>query len=313
MKKIIGFVFNFDYRNWMGGTNYMINLLKAINLNNKNYKIIIFTGLPIKNLPIELKKYNIVKLEILKKNKINIIINYLRILTLILFKKDLILENILKKHNIDVLSHSFFLGSKSRIKSIFWIPDLQEIYLKKNFSLRARFRRFFYNYLSTYHSTNILFSSHAMKKLFLKNYKCNESKIKVLKFIPSIPKKISKPKKIKIKKKYFFISNQFWKHKNYDLVVDALIHLKKKNIKPYIYSTGHKKDWRFENYYEKLIKKIKINDIKNFKILGTLNRNEQIYLMKNAMAIINPSQSEGWNTAIEEAKLLKNKILASRI
>ena len=120
MKKIIGFVFNFDYKNWMGGTNYMINLLKAINLNNKNYKIIILTGLPKKNLPIELKKYNIVKLEILKKKKINIIINYLRILTLILFKKDLILENILKKHNIDVLSHSFFLGSKSRIKSIFW-------------------------------------------------------------------------------------------------------------------------------------------------------------------------------------------------
>ena len=70
MKKTIGFVFNFDYRNWMGGSNYIINLLKAVKMNKANYKIIIFTGLPRKKLPTEIKKYNIVTLEILKKKKI---------------------------------------------------------------------------------------------------------------------------------------------------------------------------------------------------------------------------------------------------
>ena len=40
------------------------------------------------------------------------------------------------------------------------------------------------------------------------------------------------------------ISNQFWIHKNYDLIIDSLIELKKENIKPTIVSTGTKFDWR---------------------------------------------------------------------
>ena len=79
-------------------------------------------------------------------------------------------------------------------------------------------------------------------------------------------------------RKYFMISNQFWIHKNYDLIIDSLIELKKK-YKPIIVSTGTKFDWRSSTYYETLIKKIKKNKLSNFKILGNLSREQQLSLI----------------------------------
>ena len=55
---------------------------------------------------------------------------------MILFKRDFILETILKRYNIEILSHSFPLGKYSKIKSLNWIPDLQQLHLKHLFSLK---------------------------------------------------------------------------------------------------------------------------------------------------------------------------------
>ena len=55
---------------------------------------------------------------------------------MILFKRDFILESILKKYKIEILSHSFPLGKYSKIKSVSWIPDLQQLHLKHLFSLK---------------------------------------------------------------------------------------------------------------------------------------------------------------------------------
>ena len=69
------------------------------------------------------------------------------------------------------------------------------------------------------------------------------------------------------------ISNQFWIHKNYDLIIDSLIELKKENIKPIILSTGTKFDWRSSTYYETLIKKIKKIDYLISKFWETYQEN----------------------------------------
>tara|TARA_B100001057_G_scaffold81270_1_gene76604 strand:+ start:1844 stop:2989 length:1146 start_codon:yes stop_codon:yes gene_type:complete len=312
-KKNLGFIVNFSHKRWLGGSNYFFNLFEGIRLYSNN-SITIFTGLNKKKLNPNFKKYKIVYLSILDPNKkINILINYLRLLILILFKRDFILEYILNKYKIEILSHSFPLGKYSKIKSIYWIPDLQHLNLKNLFSIKKRFKRWFENFVSINNCSIILFSSKTVRKEFLLNFSIEKNKTAVLNFLNKLPTNKPTGKLFKKFINYYIISNQFWIHKNYDLIVDCLIELKKINIKPIIVSTGAKFDWRSSTYYESLIKKIKKNKLSNFKILGNISRQEQLSLIMNAKYLINPSKSEGWNSAIEEAKSLNTRVIASNL
>ena len=312
-KKNLGFIVNFSHKRWLGGSNYFFNLFEGIRLYSNN-SITIFTGLNKKKLNPNFKKYKIVYLSILDPNKkINILINYLRLLILILFKRDFILEYTLNKYKIEILSHSFPLGKYSKIKSIYWIPDLQHLNLKNLFSIKKRFKRWFENFVSINNCSIILFSSKTVRKEFLLNFSIKKNKTAVLNFLNKLPTNKPTGKLFKKFINYYIISNQFWIHKNYDLIVDCLIELKKINIKPIIVSTGAKFDWRSSTYYESLIKKIKKNKLSNFKILGNISRQEQLSLIMNAKYLINPSKSEGWNSAIEEAKSLNTRVIASNL
>ena len=312
-KKNIGFIINFSHERWLGGSNYFSNLLEGINLYTQN-SITIFTGIKKEKLNPDFKKYNIIYLSILNPNKkINILINYLRMFILVLFNRDFILEQILNKYNIDILSHSFPLGKNSKIKSIYWITDLQQFHLKELFSLKKRFKRWLDIYIASKNASVILFSSKTVKQTFLQKYPNLKKKSFVLNFLNKLPKKQPISKLAKKFKNYFLISNQFWIHKNYDLIVKGLIELQKLQINPYILSTGTKFEWRSSSYYENLLKEIKQNKLNNFIILGKVSREEQLGLMLNANYLINPSRSEGWNSAIEEAKSLKIKVMASNL
>lgn len=312
-KKKIGFIINFEHDRWLGGSNYFQNLFKGISQFSKN-EIIIFTGIDKKKINPYFLKYKIIYLKILNPSKkINILINYFRLFCLIFFKRDFVLENILKNHKVDILSHSFPLGANAKIKSFCWIPDLQDLKLKKFFTFKQRLKRSLDRILILFNSSIIIFSCKTVKNQFIKIYPSAKKKSRVLKFINELPQKKPKGNLYKKFKNYFIISNQYWIHKNYHLVIDALINLKKKGFRPVVVSTGSKLDWRFNNYYTNLIKKIKKNHIHNFKILGNISRSEQLNLIFNAKYLINPSDSEGWNTALEEAKSLGTRVIASNI
>ena len=309
----IAFIINFSHERWLGGSNYYLNIFKAIRLHT-NHSIKIFTGINKTKLNPGFIDYEVIYLKSLNpKLKMNIFTNYIRIFTLMFFKRDFILEKILKKYNIDVLSHSFPLGLNSNIKSLYWIPDLQELFLKDNFSLKKRLKRWIDNYIAISNSSGILFSSKTMRNIFNKLYQKSKKKSHVLKFINYLPGNKPKGNLTKNLKNFFLISNQFWIHKNYEVVLNALIELKKKKLSPLIISTGTKHEYRSSTYYSSLLSKIKNNRLINFKILGKISRNEQLNLILNAKYLINPSKFEGWNTAIEEAKSLKTPVIASNL
>tara|TARA_Y100000389_G_scaffold163602_1_gene166922 strand:+ start:365 stop:1513 length:1149 start_codon:yes stop_codon:yes gene_type:complete len=312
-KNNIGFIINFSHERWLGGSNYFSNLFEGIYLHTQN-SITIFTGIKKEKLNPNFKKYNIIYLSILNPNKkINILINYLRMFILIIFNRDFILEQILNKYNVDILSHSSPLGKNSKIKSIYWIPDLQQFHLKELFSIKKRFKRWLDIYIASKNASVILFSSKTVRQIFLQKYPNFKRKSFVLNFLNKLPKKQPKSKLAKKFKNYFLISNQFWIHKNYDLIIKGLVELQKQQINPYILSTGTKFDWRSSSYYGNLLKKIKQNKLRNFIILGKVSREEQLGLILKANYLINPSRSEGWNSAIEEAKSLKTNVLASNL
>ena len=66
-----------------------------------------------------------------------------------------------------------------------------------------------------------------------------------------------------------------------------------------------------------------VNNIKSFvaqnnlnkciKILGFIDRSEQLRLMKESYAIIQPSLFEGWSTVVEDAKAMNKFIFLSNL
>ncbi|MBK8397923.1 MAG: glycosyltransferase [Leptospiraceae bacterium] len=113
---------------------------------------------------------------------------------------------------------------------------------------------------------------------------------------------------------WFHVPNQFWAHKNHGIIIDALYKLKQQGKDILVVSTGSTDDYRNPDYFITLRKRInEAGLVENFKILGVLPYNEVIALMRYSIAVINPSEFEGWSTTVEEAKSLGKKILLSNI
>ena len=127
MKKInLGFVLNFNKNSWQGGSVYLSNLIKQIKKNSKVINPVILTNYKLSNKDIsEFNKIKIINSKLFSQNLIYRIINKILI---IIFGKNFFLENLLIKNKIKILSHFFVTGRKSEVKSLFWIPDLQEIH-----------------------------------------------------------------------------------------------------------------------------------------------------------------------------------------
>ena len=96
------------------------------------------------------------------------------------------------------------------------------------------------------------------------------------------------------KKPYYLVSNQFWIHKDHKTVFKAIKILKNKNINIDVICTGETHDYRHPDLFkslENLLKDLKIQS--HVHILGYIEKSKQISLMKNAIAVIQPTLFEG--------------------
>ena len=315
MKKI-AIIINFNKEDWLGGYNYFKNFFKFLKKHQNQFEpVLILDKLSRLNNDNFFHKYKIITTPLVSNQNL-----YLKILNKILIfflGKSFILESFYIKNKIDILTHSGYLGRNSKIKSFPWFPDFQEIYFPENFSLKQRILRRINIIMSYKNSTNILISSKSvmndLKKISFFAYK----KARLIKHTADIPKRkkiFSKnfiKKKFGICKNYFYLPNAYWKHKNHIVVLKALKILK---IKPLIISTGkfydHRAPW-YSNYILDIIKNFNLQ--KSYRHLGIVSENEMYSLLYHSLALINPSKSEGWSNTVEQAKLLKKKVILSSI
>jgi hypothetical protein len=305
---------------WIGGVNYITNLLHAINqLPDRKIEPVLLVS---KKLFTKAKS-NFQNLIIIETSLLSghiLFRIFLKILE-ILFKKNFLLEKLLNKHDIKILSHSVPLGLNSSIISICWIPDFQHFRLPQFFSkkLIQKRNKAFEKIIKD--SNLILLSSYSAQN-DLREYDPRAiMRSKVLNFIPgSIKKNLSislqeLQTKYKFSKPFFHLPNQFWVHKNHKLVIDALIELDKSNNHNFdVICTGSIFDYRYPKYFNELKMYLKHSgQDKKFYILGVIPYNEAISLMHHSIAVINPSLFEGWSTSVEEAKACGKTILLSNI
>ncbi len=102
---------------------------------------------------------------------------------------------------------------------------------------------------------------------------------------------------------YFYLPNQFYRHKNHQVVVEALSILKARGTDIVVAASGSTEDPREPNYFDDLMKTIAARGLsQNFRYLGMIPLDHVYALLRAATALVNPSRFEGWSTTVEEAK-----------
>jgi hypothetical protein len=317
LKKInLGFVITFSKNSWLGGNIYILNLIKQIKENSKNINPVILTNFSLpKNNFSEFKNIKILKSKAFSHSIVRRIISKIQIS---IFGKDFFLEKFLKKNKINTLSHFYISGRNSAIKSLFWIPDFQELYNLKYISIKRKILRKINILYAIKNSTKIILSSNTVKKDLKKidyyGYK-NSVVFRPFFVTPNNIKNKKILKKYNVKKKFFLLPNQYWKHKNHLLILNILKDLKtnkKNNIE--VVSTGYFNDYRYPEYKEEILSFIKKNNLKScYKILGVIPFQDLMDLMQYSIAVINPSKSEGWSSTVEQAKSMGKMVLLSNL
>ncbi|WP_103590533.1 glycosyltransferase [Campylobacter concisus] len=315
----VGFIGSVS-KEWMGGLNYFKNLLFAINsIEEKELEMFVFVG---KKIDIKTKRMfqeyaTVIEDSMFDRKSIKWLISKTEQK---IFKTNILLENILKKHSIQILSHAAITNLKT-IKTINWIPDFQHIHLPQMFSEKEIQNRN-NNFLKLIRDSDliVLSSFDALKdmKKFAPNY---EYKARVLQFVSQPNSRYFELdehdkslllQKYEIKDDFFYIPNQFWKHKNHMMIFEAISELKKDGVEINIVCTGYLGDYRNKTYIDDIRKVLKLNNLEdNIKLLGLVDYEDVFALIKFSKAVINPSLFEGWSSTVEECKSIgKNMILS---
>lgn len=319
-RKRITLLYNFS-EDWIGGTYYILNIIRALNYleDSKKPLLIILHG--INSSLTEVKKINYPYLEyqpfLFKLGYLQRFVNkffyYLNGETPFKMKIPTELAT-----NIYPLIPQ--ISEKSIMKGYFWIPDFQEKHMPHLFSKNeVRFRmKSHKNYLKN--RADLVFSSQTAKNDFDNYYPENTNENVILRFVSIIDKSFENIditglfEKYHIKMPYFIVPNQFWKHKNHEVILNAVKILSDKGVTFQMVLTGKEKDHRNPAYAIQLRDFVKENGlVDKILFLGFIPRDEQMQLMNNSLAIIQPSLFEGWSTVVEDSKVLNHFILVSDI
>ena len=205
-------------------------------------------------------------------------------------------------------------------KIIAWIPDFQEKYYPNFFSLEENESRKKWHKRLISNKIPIVFSSHDVQSDFHRFYpEADGLKTFVLPFTVSHPdfsmENIDNLKsKYEITGDYLFCANQFWIHKNHLTLFKAINIIRSRGSKLLLVCSGALHDYRANTYCSDLIRFIEQNNLTDsIKILGFIKREEQLCLMNNSYAIVQPSLFEGWSTVVEDVKRLNKFIFLSNL
>jgi glycosyltransferase involved in cell wall biosynthesis len=317
----VAIAYTFDDRNWLGGRNYFSSLFQAIEaVAGDDIQIVLVTGRKtVTSLPEQFPRLEVIRTSILDRRTAGSVLRQVARFALG-FARDPLLARLLRRHRIDVLSHSGGLGKGSGVTTLGWLPDFQFVQFPDYWTprqLRATKRL----YRSACMSCDglILSSQSALADLNAFAPWCRLPK-HVLHFI-ALPVKVdglrsleSLREQYQLPADYFHLPNQFWAHKNHRVVVDALSLLKKQGVDVTVACTGQTTDVRRPKHFDGLMQHVNESGVgANFRVLGLVPYADMQALMLHARAVVNPSKFEGWSTTVEEAKALGKQTLLSDI
>lgn len=209
-------------------------------------------------------------------------------------------------------------SSGRRTALLFWIPDFQHLRLPEMFTateLRARDTQF---KQGIRRATLVVLSSQDARKDFCDFAPQYEHKSRVMHFVACPPTEVydTDPRTMIIRynlpERFFFLPNQFWKHKNHTLALEALKISGEEGIRPFVVCAGNPSDYRHPTYFAELMQRISLWGLRDQIAYLGLVPNDHVYLLiRQSICVLNPSLFEGWSTIVEEVKSIGKHILLS--
>ena len=196
-----------------------------------------------------------------------------------------------------------------------WIPDFQHRHLPRFFTPeQSAFRDRGVAALLAEAPTVVMSSGSAADDLrrFYPDYR---GRVEVLRFATCARPEWYEPfDGIELPERFFAICNQFWLHKNHLTVFRALNLLAQRGVRPVVLCTGALSEARDPSYPDQVRAALAENGIaEHVRLLGLLPRRAQIELLRRSIAVIQPSLFEGWSTIVEDARALGRPLLLSDI
>jgi glycosyltransferase involved in cell wall biosynthesis len=230
------------------------------------------------------------------------------------------LGRLLERRDIAVLSHSGHLARYRGVPALGWVPDLQHRHLPELFDRRTlHFREQRYRLLAHF-ATHLVVSSEAGERDLVDLSARAAGKTSVLRFVVDPVPRAEQPDRDELESRYgidgpfLYLPNQFWVHKNHRLVVDALALLRGRGRPVRVLATGAPVDRRRPEHYGDLLAHVRAAGVEeDFRVLGVVPYAHVAALVRESIALINPSRFEGWSTTVEEARSVGTRVLLSDI
>ncbi|MEE9372690.1 MAG: glycosyltransferase family 1 protein [Saprospiraceae bacterium] len=201
-----------------------------------------------------------------------------------------------------------------------WIPDFQHKILPEYSPGQHYTDREQWVKDVIHEARHLVVSSHTARGHLQDHYNTDGIKIDVLPFRASFDKSIFNHNpsdmlsRYDLPKRYYIYSSNLWKHKNHMCLLKAMEHMIKADKQACLVLTGTMLDPRNKRYKEEIYTFIKDTGIEaHIKILGMIPRIDQLQLLRQSVAIVQPSFFEGWSSLVEDARAIGKRIIVSDI
>ncbi|MEP7358750.1 MAG: glycosyltransferase [Anaerolineales bacterium] len=204
------------------------------------------------------------------------------------------------------------------IPTVIWLPDFQHRRLPEMFSASQRSERDALYLKEIEAATLVVVTAEDVGHDLAAFAPQHAEKARLLPLVPVIPPEVyqqdpaAKLAEYHLPERFILLPNQFWKHKNHELVLAALSRLRKQGVTPTIVCTGNPYDSRHPEYFAALLAHIsRLNLREQFILLGIVPRLDVLGLMRQAVGVLNASLFEGFGLSLSESKFLGKQALVS--
>jgi glycosyltransferase involved in cell wall biosynthesis len=306
---------------WIGGINYLRNLLSAISeLPENPVEAILFIAPNTSPSTVEIMLPFLAKPPVVVQGwNASYPARIKRLLGSAVLQSDFVSERVFRQEKIDVVfQHAAWYGLNFPIPSLVWIADFQHKHLPHMFGRLNNIKRDLGYFALSHCASRVMVSSEDAGRDCIQFFPKFENRISVVRFAVQVSDKLSHispsdvRKQYQLPERYFYLPNQWWRHKNHLALIESLRILKSRVPDLLVVASGNPKDSRNPDHPSKVLEAVSQYGLENnFRFLGLIPYEHIMPLMRGCLAVINPSLFEGWSTTVEEAKALGVPLLLS--
>src|ERR1700744_4768592 len=285
--------------NWMGtgGYNYLVNLAQVVSAHaGDRVRMVLFVGTDTVAANVE-PFTALSKVQVVRHSAFDDARRKRRLGQALLTGCDRAAAQAFREHQIDVLFEcAQFYGRRFPFPGIAWITDFQHRHLPELFSRRAYWKRELGFRAQISSRREVMLSSEDSRSDCETFFPQSLGRTSVVRFavLPPASSDFQGDRAIassyQLPQRYFYLPNQFWKHKNHRTVIEALRILQGKGYNTVVAASGRAEDYRHPEHYAALQASVHAYGLtQNLRFLGIIPRPHVFSLMRASTALINPS------------------------